>query len=411
MPWKYTAKEMDILMFEKTRNLIKRGNGTLKGLVVIAIVIAIGIGVILFLTPTPIEEVSVNNDRISLTPISTQVEIGEKVKITATTPSPDLYLEWEVSDPNLGSIKKTSNQEAVFFAAKNGTAKITARAPNTPYADVVEIAIFTHPEIEVELLADSLLETNQLYRYDVIYTYDSVSISEINLTDELGNKVEEGLLPSNMLRLEKGGTYVLKVKGVTYKGTPIEDEVSFSVLPKIEAISTRPESISLVSMAPQDIKAIEIFLKENLGLDVNLLKISKEGKLIKDVDQSFVAILFTRDNNEERVWMRTEVDAFDYYPAERNDFRTERIGSSRDGYVWTVATNSNPYTQQINCVIAYPSQKGYYLQKGIDYSGGDGGDYTPSTPSGGGDTGGGGQSPDIPADDPGMDDPSPSPDI
>ena len=409
MPWKYTAKEMD-LMFERIRGLIKKGNGTLKGLVAIAIIIALGIAVILLLSPAPTEHVEVS-DRISLTPTSTQIEIGDKVTITATIPS-DLYLEWEVNDPSLGSIKKVSNEKAIFTAIKNGTAKISVTAPNTPYKDEVEIEIFTHPELKVIVLADALLETNQLYEYEVAYTGDSVSITEIYLTDELGNKVS-GLLPLNMLRFEKGGTYMIKAIGVTYKETPIEGEVSFSVLPKIEAISTKPQSINLVSMAPSDIRAIEVFFKENLGLNVDLLKISREGKLVKDVDQSFVAILFTRDNNEERVWMRTEVNAFDYYPGEKNNFRTERIGSSRDGYVWTIAVNTNTYTQQISCVMAYPSQKGYYLQKGISYSdSGGGGDYTPSTPpSGGGGTGGGGQSPDIPPDDPGMDNPSPSPDI
>lgn len=402
MPWKHTAKEMEkMTVKESIEAFIKKGNGTLKGLVLIAIVIAIGIAIFI-LTPAPVEQVQTQEDRITLTPTSTQMEVGEKIQVTATIPS-DLYLEWLVDDPKLGSMKKASNEEVIFTAIKNGTVKITATAPNTPYKDDIEIEIFTRPKMEIRVLADSLLETNQLYKYTITYTDDSVSINETYLVDELGNRVD-ALFPQNMLRLERGGTYLLKITGVTYKGTPIEAETSFSVLPKIEAVSGKPATINLVSLAPSDIQAIEVFMKENLGLNVDLLKISKEGKLVKDVDRSFVAILFIRDNNEERVWMRTEVNTFDYYPEGQKSFRTERIGSSKDGYIWTIGVDISPYTQQISCVMAFPSKGGYHLSNKGYLTSGSG--YSDS----GGSTGGGGgkkPSPDIPPDDPGV--PSPPP--
>ncbi|MDD2627221.1 MAG: hypothetical protein PHI87_06725 [Candidatus Methanomethylophilus sp.] len=289
---------------------------------------------------------------------SLEIEIGDTVNIIAQT---DLSLEWSLSNPLMGSLRKISENEVAFTASqKNGSVTIYAIAPNTNLMNEVEIQIFTHPEIGLEILSSALLEKGQNYRFAITYTEDSVSIDEIVLKDDLGNIVEGLDVSRNLINIEKVGTYSLEVFGTTYQDKEITDIVFFSVLPKIEAISTKPTSINLVSMAPMDILAIETFLKETHGLNVSLKTISQSGASVK-VSAGYVALLFVRDNAEERVWVRNKVSLGDFYPlSDQNGFKQIRVVDDNGSY-WIVAVDYSEYTSQITCVVAFPATPTFFI--------------------------------------------------
>jgi len=312
------------------------------------------------------------------------IEHGQSVNLSAKQ-AEDLTLNWRVDDELLGSLKMISNNEAVFTSSsKSGTVTIIVTAPNTGLESKIQIKIFASPTLSVKILSDSWIEVEEDYKYFVSYPMDgSVIIDKIYVTDKYNDPVEGLDTRKSIVCFTETGTYNLTVVGHDFLGRNIQSSVIFSVMPVIEAISSIPDSIELKSMAPEDILAVETFLKGNLQIDVNLKKVVSNGKTVTGNGKSLVAFLFVRDLHEKRVWITTGVNIFDFYPKDK--FKAITVKSNLDGNSWTVIVGYSAYTEQITCVAIFPSIDGYYFDSSQnDYSNNDDSSFSGEESSSGG---------------------------
>ncbi|MDD3032552.1 MAG: hypothetical protein PHX52_01685 [Candidatus Pacebacteria bacterium] len=366
-------------MSEKIKEWIKPHGGAVFIALCFIVVIIMAISMICLQQEQSHFEITEENPSFNLVSEATKIDIGDSVRIVAQT---NLTLDWSLNDPLMGNLRKVSNNEVVFTASKNGTVIIYANAPNTNYKEEIEIQVFNPPTVSLEILSSALLEKGQNYRFVITYPKDSVTINEITLKDDLGNVVEGLDITHNLINIDNVGIYSLEVSGTTYLGETIRNATHFAILPKIESMSSKPSSISLVSLAPVDIMAIEIFLNETHGLSVDLQHIAEKGTPVR-VSDGNVALLFVRDNGEERVWAIEKLTLGDFYPVEnQNGFKKVRL-SDNQGTYWTIAVDYSEYTSKITCVVAFPEGKGFSLDGQItgsqssDSSSGGGGSIPP----------------------------------